>query len=412
MAGPLEGLRVVELSHESCAWAGKLLADLGAETIVVEPPGGSAQRGYGPWLDGEPGPERSLWWWHYNTNKRSVVLDLDDTDDRRRFIDLVRRADILIEGETPGRLGRLGVDHPDLLGAHPGLVHASITPYGRTSPSKDLPATDLTVLAGGPMWSCGYDDHSLPPVRGGGNQGYHIASHWAVQAILVALFHRDDTGEGQFIDVSMHAAANVTTEMASYAYLGTGVEVQRQTGRHAWWSPTQSTQVRCADGRYLNSGTLPRTPDEFRRMLEWLDELGWRDEFPLSALLEMGAERETLDMAQLEADPLLAEILGSARELVAFLCERLDAYDVFVGWQSRGLASGIIYSPDEALADPHIIARGFPTPVEHPEHGRSYTYPGAPYRFTATPWEIRRRAPLLGEDQAALDEIAGASSPH
>ena len=76
MAGPLEGLRVVELSHESCAWAGKLLADLGAETIVVEPPGGSAQRGYGPWLDGEPGPERSLWWWHYNTNKRSVVLDL------------------------------------------------------------------------------------------------------------------------------------------------------------------------------------------------------------------------------------------------------------------------------------------------------------------------------------------------
>jgi benzylsuccinate CoA-transferase BbsE subunit len=138
-------------------------------------------------------------------------------------------------------------------------------------------------------------------------------------------------------------------------------------------------------------------------MLQWLDELGLRDEFPLTALLEMGSARESLDMAQIEQDPLLAEILGSARELIGYLCERLDAYDVFTGWQARGLAAGIIYSPDEALADPHVTARGFPTEVEHPELDRSFTYPGAPYRFTATPWEIRRRAPLLGEDQAALD---------
>jgi crotonobetainyl-CoA:carnitine CoA-transferase CaiB-like acyl-CoA transferase len=403
MAGPLSGLSVVELTNESCAWAAKLLADLGADTIVVEPPGGSAQRCYGPWLDDEPGPERSLWWWHYNTNKRSIVLDLDDEADRQRFVDLVAEADILLEGERPGRLASLGIDHDDLLARHPGLVHASITPYGRDAPSRDLPATDLTVLAGGPVWSCGYDDHTLPPVRGGGNQGLHLSSHWAVQAVLVALFHREATGDGQFIDVSMHAAANVTTEMSSYAYLGTGAEVQRQTGRHAWWAPSVATQVECADGRYLNSGTLPRTPGEFARMLDWLGELGLRDEFPLTALLEMGAERESLDMAQIENDPLLAEILGSARELVAFLCERLDAYDVFRGWQDRGLAAGIIYSPDEALADPHVIARGFPTEVEHPELGRSFTYPGAPYRFTATPWEIRRRAPLLGEDQATLD---------
>src|SRR3954447_12189733 len=104
MAGPLEGLRVIELSHEACAWAGKLLADLGADAIVVEPPGGSRQRQTGPWLEDEPGTERSLWWWLYNTNKQSVVLDLDDAGGRERFVELIGDADILLDGEPPGRL--------------------------------------------------------------------------------------------------------------------------------------------------------------------------------------------------------------------------------------------------------------------------------------------------------------------
>jgi crotonobetainyl-CoA:carnitine CoA-transferase CaiB-like acyl-CoA transferase len=400
MPGPLEGLTVVELSHEVCAWAGKLLAELGADTIVVEPPGGSAQRGYGPWLDDEPGAERSLWWWHYNTSKQSVVLDLDAAGDRERFVTLVAGADILLEAEPPDRLARLGLDYADLAGRCPGLIHASITPYGRSSPSRYLPVTDLTVLAaGGPVWSCGYDDHSLPPVRGGGNQAFHIASHWAVQALLVALFERDATGEGLFIDVSMHAAANVTTEVASYGYLAEGKVVGRQTGRHAWWERSSSTQVQCADGRYMNTGTLPRTPAQFGAILAWLDELGLRDEFPLSAILEMGANLETIDLSQIDRDPLLPEILGAAREVGVFLAERLGAYDEFIGWQAQGMAAGVVYSPDEALADPHVVARGFPTEVEHPEHDRVVIYPGPLYRFSATPATIRHRAPLLGEHQ-------------
>jgi crotonobetainyl-CoA:carnitine CoA-transferase CaiB-like acyl-CoA transferase len=331
------------------------------------------------------------------------VLDLDDADDRASFVALVNDADILVDAEPPGRLGALGIDHADLAKTNPGLIQASLTPYGRTSPSRDLPATDLTILAGGgPVWSCGYDDHSLPPVRGGGNQGFHIASHWAVQAVLVALFDRDQTGEGQFIDVSMHATANVTTESASYGYLAAGVEVQRQTGRHAWWEPTSSTQIQCADGRYMNTGTLPRTPREFAAILGWLDELGLRDEFPLSALLEIGAGLETIDLSQIDRDPMLPEILGAAREVGVFLSQRIGAYDEFVGWQSQGMAAGVIYSPDEAIDDPHVVARSFPTEVEHPEHGRTYTYPGPLYRFGATPAEIRHRAPLLGEHQGLV----------
>ena len=162
------------------------------------------------------------------------------------------------------------------------------------------------------------------------------------------------------------------------------------------------TQVRCADGRYVNTGILPRTPKEFAMMLDWLDEVGLRDEFPLSALLEMGAGMERIDLSQIEHDPMLAEILGAAREVAAFLCERLNAYDVFRGSQSRGMASGVVYSPDEALADPHVVARGFPVSIEHEELGRSFTYPGVPYKFSGTPCAVGGRAPLLGEHQSLV----------
>jgi crotonobetainyl-CoA:carnitine CoA-transferase CaiB-like acyl-CoA transferase len=403
MPGPLAELKVVELTHAACAWAGKLLADLGAEVVVVEPPGGSAQRGYGPWLDDEPGLERSLWWWHYNTNKQSVVLALPA--ERDALVALLADADVLIEAEEPGALEAWGLAHSHIAAINPRLIHASITPYGSGGPS--LPATDLTLLAeGGPVWSCGYDDHSLPPIRGTGGQAFHIASHWAVQGIMVALFDRLATGEGQHVDVSMVAAANVTTEVASYGWLAEGIEVQRQTGRHAWYTPTLPIQKVCADGRYVNTGVLPRTPAQVAAVLAWLDELGWRDEFPLAAVLEMGAARDQFDLSQLANDPMLVEIFGAVREVATFLCSKLTAYDFFHGSQTRGLTAGIIYSPDEAMQDPHVVARGFPVEVDHPDLGRSFIYPGAPYRFATTPWEIRSRAPMLGEHQHLVREPA------
>jgi len=398
--GPLDGVRVVELSHERGAWAGKLLADMGADVVVVEPPGGSVQRTYGPFLDDEPGPERSLWWWHYNTSKRSVVADLGA--DRERLRALVADADVLIEAETPGVLDAAGFGWDAVSAINPRLVMVSITPFGHSSSRSYEPATDLTMMAeAGPAWSCGYDDHSLPPVRGGGNQAFHTAGHWAVMSLLVALLAREETGQGQHIDVSMNAASNVTTEMATYGWLAAGAEVQRQTGRHAAPVLTAPTQIRCRDGRYANTGVPPRSPSDFANVLALLDRLGLRDEFPLSGLLELGAEHERLNMADIEIDPVIGEIFGAAREVLWFLASRLDAYEFFVETQRIGIATGVIYTPGEALADPHFIERGFPVEIEHPELGRSFTYPGAPYRFTATPWSARR-APLLGEHQDAL----------
>ena len=164
----LAGIRVIELANEKLSYAGKLLADMGADVILVEPPGGDPSRSFPPFVDDKPGPGRSLWFLHYNTNKRGIVLDLDRAEDQTSFRRLLATADVLIESEPVTRLSSLGLDYADTRQINPRLIHAAMTPYGRANPKSDLPVTDLTLLAaGGPVWSCGYDDHKLPPVRGG-----------------------------------------------------------------------------------------------------------------------------------------------------------------------------------------------------------------------------------------------------
>ena len=361
----LKGLRILELANERIAFAGKLLADMGADVILIEPPGGDPSRHYPPFANDQPGSESSLWWWHYNTSKRGVVLDLDKAEDRERFKQLVASADMVLEGEAGSRLADLGLDYDDLRKVREDLVHVSLTPFGRGSANAEVPVTDLTIMAGaGPVWSCGYDDHSVPPIRGGTNQGYHTGCHFAVMSALTALFHRAASGEGQFIDVSMHGASNVTTEAGSYFWLVANQTVQRQTGRHASVDPTGDTQMRCKDGRWVNTGVPPRYPVEFGRMLEWLGELA-----------------------------------------LVLIAKNVSAYEFFIGCQSRGLAVGVIYSPEEAFEDPHFKARGFQVQVTHDDLGKTFRYPGAPYKLPASPWAISRRAPKLGEHNA---EILGA----
>jgi crotonobetainyl-CoA:carnitine CoA-transferase CaiB-like acyl-CoA transferase len=413
LAGPLVGLRVVELASEHGALAGKMLADLGAEVVLVEPPGGHPTRGLGPFRDDRPDPEGSLWWWHYHTSKLGVVLDLQSPqglDDLRR---LVAHADVVLEGEPPDRLGALGFDHPQARAADPRLIWVSITAFGRDPalPRRDEPFTDMTILAGGgPVWSCGYDDHSMPPVRGGGNQGWHTGCLWAVMGALAAVLQRDVSGRGQHVDVSLHAAANVTTEAGSYEWLVARDTVQRQTGRHAAVVPTRFTRMVASDGRDVNTGFPPRNPKEMQVVVDWLDELGLRDEFPDVVLLEIGIERGGVQLSEVGQDDLATEIYGSGRDALMLIASKLTGHEFFVGAQERGLPCSVINAPEEAFDDEHFRARGFAVEVPHPELGRSFAYPGAPYKLPASPWRITRRAPRLGEHTAeVLDGLSGGA---
>ncbi|HKI74811.1 MAG TPA: CoA transferase [Pseudomonadales bacterium] len=407
----LNDIRVIELASERISFAGKLMADMGADVILIEPVTGDPSRQYPPWVDDEPGEGRSLYFLHYNTGKRSVTLDLDTLEGQARFRQLIATADVLLESEATTRLGDLGLDYDSLGKIQPGLIHVAVTPYGRNEPLSDLPATDLTLMAaGGPPWNCGYDDHSLPPVRGWGNQGYHTACHFAFMSVLTALLARHASGRGQFIDVSMVAALNVTTEAGSYNYLVNQSTVQRQTGRHAAVQMTGETQVLCADSRYANTGVPPRTPAEFARLYAWMQEIGMVEGFPEAVFLEMGANWDgPFDLSQIGTDDTITAIFMAGREALKRIASQVSAYDFFTGCQNAGLSVGVIYSPEEVFEDPHFKARGFQVEVEHEDLGRAIRYPGAPYRLPASPWAISRRAPRLGEHndevfpQAAAD---------
>lgn len=395
----LTGIRVLELASERISLAGKLMADMGADVILIEPPTGEQSRGYPPWVDDEAGENRSLFFLHYNAGKRSVVLDLEDGSGRDRFRRLIASADVLIESEPVTRLAALGIDYPQLIELKSDLIHVAVTPYGRKEPASDLPATDLTLMAaGGPPWSCGYDDHSLPPVRGWGNQAYHTGSHFAFMSVLTALLHRKLTGVGQFIDVSITAALNVTTEAASYNWLVNQTTVQRLTGRHAALQPTSESQVRCADGRYANTGVPPRTPAEFAKLHTWMGDIGLLEEFPEAVFLEMGANWDgPFDLSRIGTDETVTAVFMAGRDALKLIASKVSAYDFFVGCQRAGVAVGVIYSPEEAFEDEHFKARGFQVEVKHEDLGRTFRYPGAPYQLPASPWAIRGRAPHLGE---------------
>jgi crotonobetainyl-CoA:carnitine CoA-transferase CaiB-like acyl-CoA transferase len=407
LPGPLAGIKVIELASEHAAYAGKLLGDLGADVVLVEPPGGHPCRSYGPFADNVSHPERSLWWWHYQTSKRGVVVDLERPAGRLLFERLVAEADVVLEGEPPSKLAELGVDYADLSPRHPRLVWVSVTPFGRASARSGEDMTDLTLLAsGGAVHLCGYDDHRLPPVRGGGNQGWHTASLWAANAALVALVERDVSGIGQHVDVSMHAAVNVTTEGGSYEYLVAGSVLRRQTGRHASDAPTTPAQHRAADGRFVYIGFTWGAVAQLRAILGWLDELGLREEHPEAFWLEIGIERGGLHFSELGQDAEATAVFGAIRGALELIVSRLPARTFFLGAAERGLSSGVVCSVDEAIVDPHFVERQFAVTIHDPRVGRDVTYPGAPFRSATAPWRLSRPAPRLGEhDDEVLDPL-------
>lgn len=395
----MRGVKVVELAGVWSAFAGKLLGDLGADVVVVEPPGGHPMRRSGPFVDDEEHPDRSLFWWYYNTSKRGVVLDLDDPAGRDGFRRLVADADIVLEGEVPGRLAALGIDHTDLRADRPELIWTSVTSHGRASANSAGPWTDLTLTAAsGVAWLNGYDDHTRPPMRGRGQQVLQVAGTHAAMATLTALVHRDAGGPGQHVDVSAFAAANVTTESGSYQWMVARDTVQRQTGRHAATVPTMEVQVRAADGRYVTTGFLPQTAADFQNILDWLDELELRETSPEVFFLDIGVARGGIDVYTAAGDPEAIGVLTAARAALVHIAAHIPALDFFEGAQRRDLQVGIILSPEEFYENDHHKSRGGQPVVRHDELGRDIRYPGGPLPASA----VRRRPPLIGEHTSEL----------
>ena len=390
----LGGIRVLEVTNENGELCGKLLADLGAEVIKIEPPGGSAARSVGPFLEDSPGPDRSLFFWHYNTNKRGVTLNLDSLDGQRLFKDLARTADVVLESELPGNMAARGLDYARIQEINPRIIYCSFTPYGQGGPYAHYKANDLCLMAaGGQMGVSGYDaadDPDETPVAPSGGNAWHTGNNYAFISILTALYARDRKGDGQHIDVSAQEAVATCTEgaFADYAYMGG--ERKRQTGRHAGVNPSPQVQIPTGDGKYINC-LMPKVgPKEFGLMAEWFEELAG----------------EFNDLAS--ADPSdYAKTMSAVLGLVRRAASKRTADEMMHGGQTRKIPWAVVRAPSEIVEDLHLADRGFFVNVDHPELGKSFTYPGAPYLLQGSPWRINRRAPQVGEDNLAIlrDEL-------
>ncbi len=391
--GPLNGLRVLELADEKGQFCGKLMADLGADVIKIEPSGGQNTRSVGPFLNDIPHRERSLSFWHYNTSKRGVTLNLNTPNGRSLFKRLVPTADIILETYPPGYLPSLGLGYEHLMPLNPRLIMCSLTPFGQTGPWRDYQTSDLLHLAaGGQMASCGYDPEDVPgapPIAPGGGNAWHMGAHYAYMAILAALHYLDMTGEGQYIDASIHEACCLTTEGAVAIYLSIGEVVSRHTGRHA--SPDQSPPIQFAtkEGGWVNvtrSGSN-LTPSRLRKLAEWMDSFGLAEDL-------LDEKYQSTAVIQ-ESGHHIARVM---QDFIA----NMPLEEVYHGGQQRDYPWGAVRTMDEVMDDPHLQDRDFFTEVEHPELERSFTYPGPAAIYNGSPWRISRRAPLIGEHNVEL----------
>ena len=386
MAGPLSDLIVVERCDTPAGeYTGKLVADLGAEVIKVEPPGGVSSRRQGPFIEGT---ESSLAFWAYNTSKRSVVLD-DSPAGRATLDELIARADVLIGTAAPRELDASGTDYTALVERHERLIVVSVTPFGLTGPWADYHSSELIGLAaGGPLHSCGYDDHSIPPILPGGNQANQMAASFAWCGLLLALIDRNRTGRGQLVDVSMHEACAVSGELANPYWFYPRVLVQRQTCRHAQPVPTEPASFLCGDGARVYFALVLADQRAWNTVVAWMDDAG------LAADL---VEPEWAELTHRQTN------YGHIGELLEVFFLLQDSETAYREGQRRGLPIGPLRSFEELPGDEQLQARGFF--VEIPDGERTITYPGLPYRFSsfsAAPGP----APALGADQGAAQRMA------
>ncbi len=373
--GALSHLRVVEAGcGVASAHAAKLLADLGADVVKIEPPAGDALRAYGPFPGGRPDPEASGLFLYLNANKRGVVLDLADPGDRHRLARLLDRADLLIHDLEPSALGSHGLDPRSLRAAHPKLVATSITPFGLSGPHRDYRAYDLNVWnAGGLAFlnGAGPGSDDLPPLRTFGHQALLQAGINAAIASLGALYARDTTGTGQIVEVSAQECVAAILELT-----------------YPFWPYCEMTATRL--------GNKPIQPLDFFACKDgWVflcivEEHQWR-----TFVATMGSpEWGTLDIF---ADRLSRAANWDALKpmIVEWMAEQ-SVEAIYQQLQSLRVPIAPVSTMGDLFASKHLHARGFFATFRHP-HAGEHRVPGAPYVFSKTPWRLVRPAPLLGQ---------------
>ena len=382
--------RILDLTGPEGVFCGKLLADYGAEVIKVEPPSGDSTRKRPPFIGDDPSSEQSSYFLFYNTNKKSVTVDLEKPEGRDLFKKLIVSADVLIESFPVGYLKSLGLDFDSIQPGNPGLIMASITPFGQTGPWKDYKSTDLIALAAsGFMQITG--DPDGPPLRQGNEQSHFPGSQHAATAIMGALFYRDmQGGSGQYIDVSMQEAmiTYYTDAHPALAWMQRGENVTRVGTNSTLVIPLGAYPSK--DG-WISAGII--TPREWENLSQWMYEVTGNEE-----ILNDDYKGGNQDRAPFN------DIITA---LVIDFTTRFTSDELFHQGQERNLVFIPVNAVSDLLNDPQLDSSNFWFDLEHSEVG-TLKYPlGVFDSEEVSP--LTKSAPHLGQDNEAIFSELGLS---
>jgi len=377
MTAPLAGYRVLDLADEKGAACAKMLADLGADVVKVEPPGGVSARQHPPFANDTPHREGSLYFAYYNTNKRSVTLDLESPEGPAVFLRLMNRADVVIESFMPGTLARLGLSYEQLSCENPGIILTSITGFGQFGPRADYKALDIVSFAmGGPMYASGEPNER--PCTAPGELAYGIAGAWAAAGTIIAVYHRAASGVGQHVDVSVQEAAAMITDSAITRLSYEGTDLNREG--NSYLRVTPGNLYPCKDGWVrIVSGQ----PVHWHRLIAWLDNPKPLDDPSWVNRDKRDRNREFVDA------------------VISRYTSRHTRAQLFADGQHAGVPVTPVNTPQDFMVSEIARAREFFVDVDHPHIGR-HSYAMPPFKFSGTPIPKPKPAPLLGQHNAEI----------
>ena len=374
---PLHGMRVLDLSNVAGGYCTKLLADMGADVIKIEPIGGDDTRRIGPFSGDDPNIEKSLVFTSYNTNKRSLSLNLESPDGKSLFKSLIKDADVLVETYAPGYMDSLKLGYKNLRRLNKQLIMTSITPFGQDGPYKDYPGTELTLLAiGGVTFLCGEKDGL--PCTAPGFMAYDVAGTYAAIGIMLCLHNRFFSGQGQYQDVSVQESVACVADWCGPRYQEDGIFLER-TGsvEEVYWP---SGLYKCKDGYIM---CFPLTPDQWTALVKWI---GGHDELLEPFWMLMANRTQNHDLLRTIFEEFFA---------------KFEKHDLCDKGQAKGIPCTPLNSMFDFIGDKHEQARDYFHTIRHKIIG-AHIAPRAPYLVNGFKISVPRPAPILGQDSVDI----------
>jgi len=386
----LSGNRALDVTDYKGWPGGRILADLGVDVIKVEPAGGDSGRGRGPFYGGEVNPERSILWFAYNLGKRGITLNLETTEGREIFKRLAGNADFVLESFPPGHMEKLGLGYDVLREINPGIIMASISPFGQSGPYRDYKASDIVAMAmGGFMHVTG--DPERPPLRISFPLAYALASAQAALGSLIAFHHRQKTGCGQHVEVSAQEGVVNTLTNALATWELNGILTRRVGAFFFRGGLGQEAHQRvvwpCRDGAVAFMAMGGRAGAHSNRALvEWMDEEGMANDFL------RGIDWDTFDTVTLGK-----EFHQKVEEAIERFFKARTRQQLHEGARQRGIFLQLVATPKDIIESQQLAERDFWVDVPYPEPGKVIRCPGSFTKASESPLRLGSRAPLIGE---------------